>query len=142
MLRGSLPRRLRSRLAKSLEPDGRVLSEDIVLRGHQDYCLDADYSRRQRGEQSFPAERWVKVAHRMRRRDFLRNSIMVGASTLAGKCGGSSRWQAGAFRKAGSSRVAILRAASYEDDLTQVVLDGIKVCGLSVAGKTVLLKPN
>jgi uncharacterized protein (DUF362 family) len=68
--------------------------------------------------------------------------MMVGASALAGNCGGSSRWQAGAFRKAGSSRVAILKAASYEDDLTQLVLDGIKVCGLSVAGKTVLLKPN
>jgi uncharacterized protein (DUF362 family) len=68
--------------------------------------------------------------------------MMVGASALAGSCGGSSRWQAGAFRKAGSSRVAILKAPSYEDDLTQVVLDGIKVCGLSVAGKTVLLKPN
>jgi uncharacterized protein (DUF362 family) len=68
--------------------------------------------------------------------------MIVGASALAGNCGGSSRWQTGAFRKAGSSRVAILKAASYEDDLTQVVLDGIKLCGLSVAGKTVLLKPN
>src|SRR5215475_4813215 len=78
----------------------------------------------------------------MERRDFLKNSVMVGFSTLAGSCGDSSRWQAGAFRKARNSRVAILKATNYEVDLTQVILDGIKVCGLSVAGKMVLLKPN
>lgn len=82
------------------------------------------------------------MARRMQRRDFLRNSFLVGVSTMAGSCGSSHRWQVAAFRKAASSRVAILKAISYQDNLTQIVLDGIKVCGLSVAGKTVLLKPN
>ena len=82
------------------------------------------------------------MSRSMQRRDFLRSSVMVGMASLAGSCSGVSRWQAAAFCKTRSSRVAILKAASYEDDLARVVLDGIKACHLSVAGKTVLLKPN
>jgi hypothetical protein len=74
----------------------------------------------------------------MERRDFLKTSALIGMSSLAASCGGASLWQAAAFRKTRSSQVAILKAASYEDDLTRVVLDGIKACHLSVAGKTVL----
>jgi uncharacterized protein (DUF362 family) len=82
------------------------------------------------------------MSHGMHRRDFLKNSALVGASTLAGSCGSSSLWQNNAVRKGRSSQVAILKAASYDDDLIQVVLDGVKLCGVSVAGKTILLKPN
>jgi uncharacterized protein (DUF362 family) len=82
------------------------------------------------------------MPHPMQRRDFLKTSALIGMSSLAASCGGASRWQAVAFRKTRSSRVAILKAASYQDDLTRVVLEGIKACHLSVTGKTVLLKPN
>ena len=82
------------------------------------------------------------MPHPMERRDFLKTSALIGMSSLAARCGGASLWQAAAFRKTRSSQVAILQATSYEDDLTRVVLDGIKACHLSVTGKTVLLKPN
>jgi len=78
----------------------------------------------------------------MQRRDFLRSSLLVGMSSLAAGCATRPRWSAAAFRKSRSSQVAILKAARYEDDLVRVVLDGIRACHLSVAGKTVLLKPN
>jgi uncharacterized protein (DUF362 family) len=42
----------------------------------------------------------------------------------------------------GSSPVAVLRAKSYQIDLTNTILEGIRLCGLDVKGKTVLLKPN
>lgn len=42
----------------------------------------------------------------------------------------------------GSSAVAIVRARSYSDELASRILDGVRQCGLSVAGKRVLLKPN
>ena len=38
--------------------------------------------------------------------------------------------------------VAVLRAASYEDDLVAKILEGAQLCGLNVRGKSVLLKPN
>ncbi|MDQ6698758.1 MAG: DUF362 domain-containing protein, partial [Acidobacteriota bacterium] len=43
---------------------------------------------------------------------------------------------------AGMSRVAILRASSYADDLADRMFRGISLCGLDVRGKRVLLKPN
>jgi uncharacterized protein (DUF362 family) len=42
----------------------------------------------------------------------------------------------------GRSAVAVLRAASYEEDLTARILEGARLCGLDVRGKRVLLKPN
>jgi uncharacterized protein (DUF362 family) len=42
----------------------------------------------------------------------------------------------------GRSAVAVLRAASYEDDLTAKILEGARLCGLDVRGRRVLLKPN
>ncbi len=43
---------------------------------------------------------------------------------------------------AGSSPVAVLRAKSYQQDLTATILEGIRLCGLTVKDKRVLLKPN
>ena len=40
------------------------------------------------------------------------------------------------------SRVAVLKAASYEVDLEDLLLRGVRECGLEVRGKNVLLKPN
>ena len=41
-----------------------------------------------------------------------------------------------------TSAVAVVKAASYSKDLADAMLRGILECGLDVAGKTVLLKPN
>jgi len=78
----------------------------------------------------------------MQRRHFLKSSVLFGMSSLAANCASSPRWEAGSFRRSSGSRVAIIKALSYEDNLTRVVLDGIKACRLSVLGKSVLLKPN
>ena len=40
------------------------------------------------------------------------------------------------------SKVAILKASSYSQDLVRPIIEGIRACGLDVRGKTVLLKPN
>ena len=42
----------------------------------------------------------------------------------------------------GRSPVAVLKAASYEQDLTAKILEGARLCGLDVRGRRVLLKPN
>jgi uncharacterized protein (DUF362 family) len=42
----------------------------------------------------------------------------------------------------GNSAVAILRAASYEEDLASKLYQGLRQCGLDVRGKRLLLKPN
>ena len=42
----------------------------------------------------------------------------------------------------GNSPVVIVRARSYQEDLTSKILLGIKECGLRVKDKRVLLKPN
>jgi uncharacterized protein (DUF362 family) len=51
-------------------------------------------------------------------------------------------WNPSAVRKAASSNVAVLRAANYERGLEERVIEGIRLCGLEVRGKRVLLKPN
>lgn len=42
----------------------------------------------------------------------------------------------------GKSSVFVARAASYNKDLTSLMEAGVRVCGLDVRGKSVLLKPN
>jgi uncharacterized protein (DUF362 family) len=42
----------------------------------------------------------------------------------------------------GKSAVVVLKAASYDEDLTAKILEGARLCGLDVRGKRVLLKPN
>ncbi|MEZ5399027.1 MAG: DUF362 domain-containing protein [Bryobacteraceae bacterium] len=63
---------------------------------------------------------------------------MAGAAGLA-SCGGSgetARW------RGGKRTVAVLRAPSYEADLTDILWRGAQLCGLEARGKRVLLKPN
>jgi len=74
------------------------------------------------------------------RREFL----PVGA---VGLLGGSAAWQGAKTRPktktaAGSSPVAVIKAASYSDDLERRIRDGIRECDLDVRGLKVLLKPN
>lgn len=52
---------------------------------------------------------------------------------LAGCAGGPQR---------GSSPVFVAKAASYREDLVSRIGAGLKACGLDVAGKNILLKPN
>lgn len=78
----------------------------------------------------------------MRRRDFLKYTALGSLSTTLANCQSSGRWQPEAFRKKSSSRVAILAAKTYDQPLKDVILRGIKLCGLQVTGKRILLKPN
>ena len=51
-------------------------------------------------------------------------------------------WDASAFPPPGDANVAVLRAESYDQDLTSVVSDGLRAIGADVRGARVLLKPN
>lgn len=75
---------------------------------------------------------------KMKRRDFV---PLAAAGLLAGYAGVDAR-RKNALRIRGNSAVAVVKAASYSDDLVSRMLDGIRACGLAVRGKSVLLKPN
>ncbi len=76
------------------------------------------------------------------RRRFLEGSVAASIAAATPACSRPAPWKKSAYRKPSSSRVAILEAPRYEMPLTNIVVDGIKLCGLSVRGKTVVLKPN
>lgn len=78
----------------------------------------------------------------MRRRDFLKYTALGSLGTTLAGCQSSTRWQPEAVRKKASSRVAILAAKSYDQPLKDVIQRGIKLCGLQVGGKRIVLKPN
>jgi len=78
------------------------------------------------------------------RREFL---AIAGAATLAGYAGyhgGNTQPQTKSkLSLAGqTSAVAVVKAATYSADLADAMVRGILECGLDVAGKSVLLKPN
>jgi uncharacterized protein (DUF362 family) len=79
------------------------------------------------------------------RREFL---AIAGAAALAGYAGysggrGERKAPEPPLPLAGrTSHVAVVKAASYSHDLADVMLRGIRECGLDVRGKSVLLKPN
>jgi uncharacterized protein (DUF362 family) len=79
----------------------------------------------------------------MRRRDFLLGAVAAGP-TIAMLGGGSptSQWDRAAYRKRPESRVVVSRADSYESPLIERIIEGIRLCGINVAGRSVLLKPN
>jgi len=61
-------------------------------------------------------------------------------SAFAGGLASCQRNQPSPF--AGTSPVAVLRAKNYQQDLTAIILEGIRLCGLVVKDKRILLKPN
>jgi len=63
---------------------------------------------------------------------------VAAASMLAG-CASNEK---AAPRFAGRSAVTILKAPSYDADLTKIILEGVALSRLEVKGKRVLLKPN
>jgi uncharacterized protein (DUF362 family) len=79
------------------------------------------------------------------RREFL---AMAAAASVAGYAGfnGGRAVQPNAMSKLPLGRqtspVAVVKAASYSADLADAMRRGIRECGLEVAGKKVLLKPN
>jgi len=80
---------------------------------------------------------------RVDRRRFLKAAAGAGLASLAGGCAGRKpTWKNPASRKPNQSRVAILRAKSYDQNLTSVILDGIRSFHLAIHGRRVLLKPN
>ena len=78
----------------------------------------------------------------MRRRAFLKYTALGSLGTTLAGCQSSGHWQREAFRKKAISRVAVLGAKTYDQPLKDVILRGIKLCGLQVAGKRIVLKPN
>jgi uncharacterized protein (DUF362 family) len=78
----------------------------------------------------------------MERRDFLKLAAGAAVAPLLGACESRPRWQQDAYVKPKRSRVAILAADSYEKPLRDTILRGIKLCGLEMRGKRIVLKPN
>jgi uncharacterized protein (DUF362 family) len=66
----------------------------------------------------------------------------AGAVMLAGYAGWDGRRRRPRPVQTSKSAVAIVKAASYTEDLAGKMLEGVKACGLNVRGKKVLLKPN
>ena len=80
--------------------------------------------------------------HQLNRRRFLTAASALGFVSLSSCAERKPTWKKGGYRKPNQSQVAILKAASYDRDLTSIILDGIKSFRLDVVGKRVLLKPN
>ena len=78
----------------------------------------------------------------MHRREFIKATATLGLASATASCHPEPRWMAGAYRKHSQSRVAILRATSYQQNLTSLIVDGIRTFELPVKGKRILLKPN
>jgi len=76
------------------------------------------------------------------RRSFLKYSALATVTPFVGGCGQSHRWRAEAFRKQRISQVAVLQALRYDLSLREIITKGVKLCGLEVRGKTIVLKPN
>jgi uncharacterized protein (DUF362 family) len=76
------------------------------------------------------------------RRNFLKVSAGASLWQLMGGCERAPRWQREAYRKAKSSRVAILGAPGYEKGLRDAIIRGVKLFRLEVGAKRVILKPN
>jgi uncharacterized protein (DUF362 family) len=76
------------------------------------------------------------------RRSFLKYSALATVTPFVGGCAQSHRWRAEAFRKERISQVAVLQALRYDLSLREIITKGVKLCGLEVRGKTIVLKPN
>jgi uncharacterized protein (DUF362 family) len=76
------------------------------------------------------------------RRGFLRRSAAAVLVPTAAACSRPGPWSRAAYRKRERSQVALLKAAGYGPSLTETVRRGVKLCGVSVTGQRVVLKPN
>lgn len=79
----------------------------------------------------------------MKRRQFLLGAAAAGPAVAMLRCSSpTSRWDRAAYRKRPESRVVVSRADSYESPLIERIVEGIRLCGVNVTGRSVLLKPN
>ena len=89
----------------------------------------------------------------MDRRTFLRRTgIVVAGSAAVGLGAGAAipnllhrfhrPWDDDAFAPPGRPKVLVARVDSYDGDLETTVEDGLREVGASLAGRSVLLKPN
>jgi uncharacterized protein (DUF362 family) len=76
------------------------------------------------------------------RRDFLKYTALGSLYPVVAGCDQSVRWQPQAFRKKDRSRVAVLAAKSYDQPLKDIIVRAIRMFGLKVEGKRIVLKPN
>ena len=76
------------------------------------------------------------------RRAFLGGALAAGAASTVRGCTDAPRWERSAIRQPSRSRVAILPAAAYDGGLVEIVLRGLRLFDLPLAGKRVVLKPN
>jgi len=80
--------------------------------------------------------------HMLGRRDFLKITALGSIYPMAAGCGPSVRWQPQAYRKKNRSRVAVLTAKSYDRPLKDIIVRAVRMFGLDVKGKRIILKPN
>lgn len=76
------------------------------------------------------------------RRGFLGGALAAGAAAAIHGCADAPRWERAAVRRTSRSRAAILAAPAYDDSLVDIVLRGVQLFRLPLAGKRVVLKPN
>ena len=79
---------------------------------------------------------------RLGRRAFLGGALAAGAAFSEHGCTGAPRWERSAVRQLSRSRVAILPAGAYNGGLVEIVLRGLRLFDLPLAGKRIVLKPN
>ena len=74
----------------------------------------------------------------MKRREFLLGAVAAGpAIAMLGRGSPTSRWDRAAYRKRTESRVVVSRADSYESPLIERIVEGIRLCGVNVSGRSV-----
>jgi uncharacterized protein (DUF362 family) len=78
----------------------------------------------------------------LNRRRFIRAAGTAALVPFWSACDSRNRWEREAYRKAPSSRVAILQAKDYERGLVEMMMKGIALFRLNLRGKSVILKPN
>ena len=78
----------------------------------------------------------------MKRRDFLMGALAAPAVAALSGTSVASKWDRAAYRKQPQSRVVVSRVESYQSPLVERIVEAVRLCGLSVAGRSVLLKPN
>jgi len=76
------------------------------------------------------------------RRAFLGGALAAGAASVGHGCTDAPRWERSAVRQPSRSRVAILPASAYDSGLVEIVMRGLRLFELPLAGKRVVLKPN
>jgi len=89
------------------------------------------------------------TGHPISRRTVLKGAVAASAGVALGGASAalildrrSRPWDADAFPPPGTSRVAVVRAAAYDDGLESIVADGLRAVGADVRARSVLLKPN